>query len=160
MDILTYLLMVRYKANYYNQPQRIITLTIMKDSKSTSLLNEQCSFMVVDTLCAFYWLLSKQPTDCEIDWQSFDIAIFNEVVTNTYSYFLSGNDAGYLPDAVANKIGIYAIWISATYIGSSISITGVILAMMLIAIAALAIGTVASCHNLMNYPPPKEVGVS
>ena len=116
--------------------------------------------MVVDTLCAFYWLLSKQPTDCEIYWQSFDIAIFNEVVTNTYSYFLSGNDAGYLPDAVANKIEIYAIWISATYIGSSISITGVILAMMLIAIAALAIGTVASCHNLMNYPPPKEVGVS
>ena len=54
LDILTYLLMVRYKANYYNQPQRIITLTIMKDSKSTSLLNEQCSFMVVDTLCAFY----------------------------------------------------------------------------------------------------------
>lgn len=88
LDILTYLLMVRHKANYYNQPQRIITLTIMKDSKSTSLLNEQCSFMVVDTLCAFYWLLTKQPTDCEIDWQSFDIAIFNEVVTNTYPYFL------------------------------------------------------------------------
>lgn len=80
--------MVRHKANYYNQPQRIITLTIMKDSKSTSLLNEQCSFMVVDTLCAFYWLLTKQPTDCEIDWQSFDIGIFNEVVTNTYPYFL------------------------------------------------------------------------
>ena len=81
-------------------------------------------------------MLTKQPTDCEIDWQSFDIAIFNEVVTNTYPYFLSSNDAVYLPDAVANKIEIYAIWISATYIGSSISITGVILAMVLIAIAA------------------------
>lgn len=84
-------------------------MTIMKDSKSISLLNEQRSLMVVDTLCAFYQLLTKQPTDCEIDWQSFDIAIFNEVVTNTYPYFLSSNDAVYLPDAVANKIEIYAI---------------------------------------------------
>ena len=84
-------------------------MTIMKDSKSISLLNEQRSLMVVDTLCAFYQLLTKQPTDCEIDWQSFDIAIFNEVVTNTYLYFLSSNDAVYLPDAVANKIEIYAI---------------------------------------------------
>lgn len=92
--------------------------------------------MVVDTLSAFYWLLTKQPTDSDIDWQSFNIAIFNKFVTNTYPHFLSSNDAGDLLDSVVNNIEIYAIPISATYIGSSISIIGVILAMVLIAIAA------------------------
>ena len=81
-------------------------------------------------------MLTTQPTDSDIDWQSFNIAIFNKVVTSTYPYFLSSNDAGDLLDSVVNKIEIYAIPISATYIGSSISITGVILAMVLIAIAA------------------------
>ena len=84
-------------------------MTIMTDNKSTSLLNEQRSLMAVDTLCAFYWLLTKQPDDCDIDWQSFDIAIFNEVVTNTYAHFLSSNDAGHLLDAVVTKIDDSAI---------------------------------------------------
>lgn len=84
-------------------------MTTITDNKVTAILDEQRSLMAVDTLCAFYWLLTKQPDDCDIDWQNFDITTFNEVVTNTYAHFLPSNDAGHLLDAVVTKIDDSAI---------------------------------------------------
>lgn len=84
-------------------------MTTITDNKVTAILDEQRSLMAVDTLCAFYWLLTKQPTGCDIDWQNFDITTFNEVVTNTYTHFVPSNDAGHLLDAVVKKIDDSAI---------------------------------------------------
>ena len=79
-------------------------MTLITDKKASSLLDDHRSFVVVDTLSAFFWLLANKPTGCDVDWENFDASVFSEITGNTRSDFISSNDAGHLLDAVASKI--------------------------------------------------------